>query len=75
VGTAILTLAILGFTIWKSLRREWLAAFLLFWFLSALAPVLPLREHIVDYYLTIPVLGLAFLGAWMFVSAWRGSWR
>ena len=75
VGTAILTLAILGFTTWKSLRREWLAAFLLFWFLSALAPVLPLREHIVDYYLTIPVLGLAFLGAWMFVSAWRGSWR
>ena len=34
------------------------------WFLITLAPVLPLWDHHSDYYLTIPLLGLAMLAGW-----------
>lgn len=37
------------------------------WFLLALGPVLLLREHRTDYYLTVPAIGLAFV----FAAAWR----
>ena len=40
-------------------RREKIAAFGIVWFLATLAPILPLKNHISDYYLTVPVLGLA----------------
>jgi hypothetical protein len=42
-----------------ALRREKWGAVGALWFLAALSPVLPLREHITDYYLTVPVMGLA----------------
>ncbi len=45
------------------------------WFVIVLAPVLPLRNHVSNYYLTIPSIGLAMLGAWGLASAWRrGRW-
>jgi hypothetical protein len=51
------------------------APFFVGWFVIALAPVLPLRNHISNYYLTIPSIGLAMLGAWGLASAWeRGRW-
>lgn len=37
------------------------------WFLLALGPILLLREHRTDYYLTVPAIGLALLLA----AAWR----
>jgi hypothetical protein len=37
--------------------------FFLSWFAITLLPVLPLTNHRTDYYLTIPVIGLAMLGA------------
>jgi len=45
--------------VWLVWRRERMAAFGAVWFLAALAPILPLKHHISDYYLTVPVLGLA----------------
>ena len=51
------------------------ALFFVGWFVIALAPVLPLRNHISNYYLTIPSIGLAMLGAWGLASAWEcGRW-
>jgi hypothetical protein len=37
------------------------------WFILALGPMLLLREHRTDYYLTVPAIGLAFILA----AAWR----
>ena len=76
-GIAVLSVALGGFLLWQSIRRRWMALFLFFWFLLLLAPVLPLRDHISYYYLTLPMLGLAALGGWAFASGWRarGVWR
>ena len=40
-------------------RRDWLPVFALGWFVILLAPLIPLRDHISDYYLTGPAIGLA----------------
>jgi hypothetical protein len=47
------------------------AAFCLAWFSLVVAPVLPLRDHAMEYYPYLPVIGLCWLGAWAVVSAWR----
>jgi len=70
-GTAAVSLALLGFIAWQARRRQWLPLFGLLWFLAALAPVLPLREHVSDYYLYLPVLGLALTGGLGMAAAWR----
>ena len=64
---------LLGFLLWKLRRREWLAAFFPAWFLIVLAPLLPLRDHINDSYLTIPLIGLAMWGGWAVTSGWRAG--
>ena len=43
------------------------------WFLIALAPLLPLRDHMTDEYLTAPTLGLAIWAGWAMVSGWRAN--
>ena len=72
-GTCLLLGAIAAFVLWKLYRREWLAAFCVSWFVIVLSPLLPLRDHISDYYNTIPAIGLAMLGAWALVEAWKSS--
>ncbi|HLH43366.1 MAG TPA: hypothetical protein VKV74_10295 [Bryobacteraceae bacterium] len=67
-----------AFALWK-LRRpaspEFGAAlFCLGWFLLWLMPVLPLPNHITEYYLVIPLAGLAWLGGWAMIAAWRAGW-
>jgi len=74
IATALLTSALLGFTAWNLRQRQWLAVFPLAWFGIVIAPVLPLREHLSDYYLTVPLAGLALLGGWALAEAWRGGW-
>jgi len=73
-GTALLSAALLGFAGWKLRQRQWVACFPLAWFVIVIAPVLPLREHVSDYYLTVPLAGLAMLGAWALAEALRGGW-
>ncbi len=68
---AVLTLLLLAFVTFRALRRDWLPAFCLAWFVIVLAPLLPLRNHRSDYYLTLPTIGLAILGAYALVGAWR----
>ena len=41
------------------------------------SPYLLLSEHLTDYYVAIPAIGVAILGAWAIVCAWRSTiiWR
>ena len=50
----------LAYTVW---RKQFLPIVFLGWYLVLLAPVLPLRDHISNYYLTLPAIGLGALGA------------
>lgn len=70
---AVFTLAILAFAIAAALRRNYLPAFGLALFLILLAPVLPLKEHVSFYYLTLPSMGLAFVGAAAIAAAERSG--
>lgn len=76
-GTLILSAALLGFAGVQLSRGRRVPVFLLAWFLLLLAPVLPLKHHVSEYYLTLPTMGLAMLGAQAFVAGWRraGGWR
>jgi len=62
------------FLIWRLWRRDWAALFCGAWFLLWLAPVLPLPNHISEYYLVAPLVGLAWLGGWAVAAAWRTGW-
>lgn len=75
-ATLLLTLGLLAFAIASARRRRWPAVFGLAWFLIALAPVLPLRDHVSSYYLTLPAIGLALAGAAAVAAAFSsGRWR
>ncbi len=65
--------ALAGFVVVRLRRREWMPLFLCGWFLLLLAPMLPLPNHVEDYYLTVPGIGLAWLGGWALVEAWRAG--
>jgi len=56
LAAAIPAAAALSWGLWK--RDRWVL-FGTAWFVAALLPVLPLRDHVSDYYLTVPVAGLA----------------
>jgi hypothetical protein len=80
IGTiemAVCTVALLAFAIYQTNRRNWLPMVLFAWYAILLGPVLPLRDHITDYYLTLPVMSLAMLGAYALASAWRAraGWK
>jgi hypothetical protein len=38
-----------------------------------IAPVLPLRDHMTEYYVFLPVIGLCWLGGWAAAEAWRAG--
>jgi hypothetical protein len=71
--TALLTAAALGFAAARWLGSDRLPGYFLFWFVITLAPVLPLKDHVSDYYLTIPSIGLALLGAHAVALARRSA--
>jgi hypothetical protein len=74
VGIAAVSAGLLGFLLWK-LRAGGarIALFGLAWYLALLAPVLPLRDHLTEYYVFLPVIGLCWLGGWAAVSGWRSG--
>jgi len=67
--------AIAGFVATRLWRRDWPAAIGVLWFGALIAPVLPLRDHFSDYYLTLPALGLALVAGWAWSSARRTGAR
>ena len=75
-GTAMMaasTAALLGFAFYRARRGQWLPVVFLAWFAALLVPVLPLRDHIADYHLTLPTMSLAMLEAFALVCAWRAG--
>ena len=70
---AACSVALIGFTIYQAWRRQWLALVLLAWYGITLGPVIPLRDHITDYYLTLPAMCLAMLAGYALASAWRAG--
>jgi hypothetical protein len=58
--TLLITAALVAFTV----RRRGPALFLLAWFFIMMAPLAPLTNHFSEYYLTIPMIGVAMLGGW-----------
>jgi hypothetical protein len=70
-GIAIVTLGLLAFSIARLREGSRLPLFFLAWYVAALAPVLPLRDHMTEYYVYIPIIGLCWLGGWAAVRAWR----
>ncbi len=62
--TLAITAALLGFTARKIIKRDWLPAFLLLWFVAMILPVLPFKHHFTEYYVAVPALGLAILTGW-----------
>ena len=74
LATVILTTAV-GFFVLRGWRRgDRKPAFFFLWFLIPLAPILPLREHVTDYYLTIPALGIAAILALGFKDFSESVW-
>ncbi len=73
IASLVIALALLVFAASRLRRRDWRPAFLLGWFVVTLAPLLPLANHTMDYYLTVPVIGVCILGAWAIVESWRSS--
>ena len=60
---------------WRTWRNDRLAWSLFGWWLAFIGPVLPLRDHVSAYYLTLPLVGLTILGARAAVKSWyQGGW-
>jgi hypothetical protein len=65
--------ALVGFLICRMWRRDLPVLFPVGWFVLFLAPVLVLPNHILYYYLTIPLIGMAWLSGWALECAWRAG--
>ncbi|MCL4402848.1 MAG: glycosyltransferase family 39 protein [Acidobacteria bacterium] len=76
-GTIVLTTALLAFVAWSVWQKRWLPLFLLAWYGILIAPMLPLRDHVTDYYIFLPSIGLAMLGSAALVYGWRkaAAWK
>ena len=59
-----ITLALAIFAARQLRLRKWLPLFLLAWFVIVIGPVLPLKNHFTEYYVTVPAIGIAILAAW-----------
>ncbi|MEO8597932.1 MAG: hypothetical protein ABI759_31720 [Candidatus Solibacter sp.] len=73
LGVALLSAALLAFAAWKVRRGVRAALFFLAWYLAVIAPVLPLRDHMTEYYVFLPVIGLCWLGGWAAAEAWHAG--
>jgi hypothetical protein len=74
LGIAFTVLATAGLAVFvyrKVRNGEWLALFLAAWFVIVLLPLLPFKNHFTEYYVMVPALGLAILGAWAIASSRR----
>ena len=72
-GAVAITAALLAFACHRERRNR--ALFFLIWFAAAIAPMLPLRDHAMEYYIYIPAIGACWLGGWAFTAAWQAGTR
>jgi hypothetical protein len=73
----LLSCAVAALLVWEARRRVWAGLFGVAWFVIVMCPYLPLSAHQEDYYLAVPAIGLAMLGASAIACAWRSriAWR
>ncbi len=71
VVTLLITLGLAVFVYRKLRAGDWTPLFLASWFVLVLLPLLPFKNHFTEYYVVIPAIGLAILGAWAIVSSRR----
>lgn len=71
LGTVLILGGLVVFTIAMARQGRKVALFFWAWFVILLIPVLPLRYHLIEYYVTLPAIGLAILGGWALVAAWQ----
>jgi hypothetical protein len=74
LASALLGLLLVAAVSWRAANREWTPLFGLLWFALLLAPVLPLRDHTLHYYLAAPVTGLAIALAAVTASLLKQGW-
>jgi hypothetical protein len=72
-GVAVVSLGLLAFA-----ARRWRASmaaalFPLAWYFIVIGPMLPVRDHITEYYVYLPLIGLCWLGGWALETAWRAG--
>nr|MDQ2900799.1 hypothetical protein [Acidobacteriota bacterium] len=74
---AAFTVLLIGFAIQQARHKQLLPLVFLSWFVLLLLPILPLKNHVLGYYLTLPTLALGMLGALAFARSWRAgiTWR
>jgi len=69
-----LSCVVLGLLVWSVRARQWVPLFGVAWWVIVIGPYLPLSDHRMDYYLTVPVAGLAIMGGSAIAWAWRSIW-
>ena len=75
ISAVLIAVALIAFAAWCLRRRNFVPLFFIGWFVLLLIPILPLPEHITDYYVTLPSLGLAWLAGWAVASALDATGR
>lgn len=56
---------------WKTFVQDYVPVFGLAWLLILIAPILPLKNHVLLYYLAVPGMALAFLLAFLVEDLWK----
>jgi hypothetical protein len=72
-GVAVLTAALGAFLVTQLARKKFTGPFLFAVFAALIVPVLPLGGRVQYYYLTLPMMGLAALGAYAFARGWASQ--
>jgi len=72
-----LTAGLAVFTVRKLRAGVRAPLFFLLWYVAVLSPLLLLRDHLTEYYVFLPVLGLCWLGGWAMAESIRrgAAWR
>jgi len=68
-ATAVIGVGLLIFTVRRLWVRDRLPLFLIGWFVIIITPLVPLKNHVTEYYPAVPAIGLAWLGGYGFASA------
>lgn len=66
--TVLATAALIVFVYRKYRALEFGPLFLMAWFVMAILPLLPFKNHFTEYYVLIPSIGLTVLAAWAIAS-------
>ncbi|HEX3746898.1 MAG TPA: hypothetical protein VHW09_23330 [Bryobacteraceae bacterium] len=68
-AVVLVSLGLLAFAV----VRGRTAILFLAWFVISIAPVLPLRDHVEQYYAFVPAIGVCWLGGWALTEGWRAG--